>query len=244
MNIVPIIQARMSSSRLPGKVMKQALGKTVLQHVIERVASCHNINDVIVATSINSDDDIIAKEADRLGVRVHRGSLDNVLDRYYHAAKEAMADVVVRITADCPVIDPHVIDRLIQHFTDNVDRNFDYVRGKGFPMGVNAEVFTFSALERSWNEANIGHEFEHVTPYIYTHPEIFTVELVKNEQDLSHLRLTLDTPEDWLLIHTIYERLQKSDTQFILLEEILELFAQEPELLEINQHIKQKGLGD
>ncbi|MDH5359086.1 MAG: glycosyltransferase family protein [Gammaproteobacteria bacterium] len=244
MNIVAIIQARMSSHRLPGKVMKMTQGKTVLRHVIERVASCNKINDIVVATTKNSDDDIISNESFHAEAKVYRGSLDNVLDRYYHAAQLAKADIIVRITSDCPLIDPDVVSQLIDHFINHPNKDIHYVRGNGFPIGVNAEVFTFDALERSWHEASIDYEFEHVTPYIYNHPELFTIDFLDNIEDLSRLRLTLDTPEDWQLIDTLYERLNTGLNKFISLNEILELLTKEPELININRHIKQKTLGE
>lgn len=244
MNIVAIIQARMSSNRLPGKVMKKAQGKTVLRHVIDHVRCCQKITDIVVATTKNSDDDVITKESSHADAIVYRGSLDNVLDRYYHAAQVAKADIIVRITSDCPVIDPNVICRLIEHFNNHPNQDLHYVRGNGFPIGVNAEVFSFDALERSWHEASIDYELEHVTPYIYNHPELFTVDFLENIEDLSQLRLTLDTPEDWLLINTLYDKLYTGPNKTISLNEILELFAKEPELLNINRHIKQKSLGE
>lgn len=244
MNIVAIIQARMSSNRLQGKVMKVVQGKTVLRHVIDRVAACRTVNNIVVASTNFDEDDLIETEAISAGALVYRGSLNNVLDRYYNAAIMSKADIIVRITSDCPLIDPSVIDALVEFFLHHPNKKIDYVRGNGFPLGINAEVFTFKSLQRCWEEASIEYEFEHVTPYIYTHPELFSVDFLENSQDISQLRLTLDTKEDWQLIQIIFNRLQTETGKIVKLNEILKLIDEEPELITINQHIRQKTLGE
>jgi len=235
----------MGSSRLPGKVMKEILGKTVLSHVIERVRQSKNVDDIIIATTTHSIDDQIVEEAWRCGCKFYRGSEGDVLSRYYFAAKEHHVDTIVRITSDCPLIDPHVIDDLIVIYKEG---NWDLVTNAGsdlsnrtYPRGLDTEVFPIAVLEDAYYHGTENYQREHVTPYIYEHySNIFYDKLKDN---YSAHRWTLDTPEDFQLISEIYKHLYKGTHDFYL-QEILGLFGQIPELLQINSHIEQKKISD
>jgi spore coat polysaccharide biosynthesis protein SpsF len=243
MKIGAIIQARMGSTRLQGKVMKNLQGKTVLEHVIERVKQSKLIDEIIIATTTNGRDTVIEDEALRCGVKVFRGSEEDVLSRYYYAAKEYDLDVIVRITSDCPLIDPKIVDEIIEIYKEN---NFDIVTNTGndlanrtFPRGLDAEVFSFNFLEKAHNNATEKYQREHVTPYIYeTSNNIY---YYKNQTDYSKYRWTLDTDEDFELIKEIYNNLYHGSHDFYL-RDIVKLLEKMPELYEINAHIEQKKI--
>jgi len=242
-NTVVIIQARMGSTRLPGKVMKDLLGKTVLAHDIARVKQAKMVDAIIIATSVAAADDAIAAEAMRCGVKVFRGSEADVLSRYYLAATENGAETIVRITSDCPLIDPKVIDDILVSFKDG---NYDILTNAGsdlsertYPRGLDAEVFSYEALQKAYNNAKETYQREHVTPYIYENAQhIFHY---KNEVDYSQHRWTLDTEEDWMLIQKLYEHLYHGEHNFYLAD-ILTVMEQNPDLFEINSNIEQKKL--
>ena len=241
--ITVIIQARTGSTRLPGKVMKELCGKTVLAHDIERVSQAKLVDEIIIATTTHDSDDVIVQEAERLGVKVFRGSEDDVLSRYYFAAKEAEADVVVRITSDCPLIDPVILDDIIRVFLDG---SYDIVTNAGndlskrtFPRGLDAEVFSFEMLETAHLKAVETYQREHVTPYIYENAK--SVFYYQNDVDYSKYRWTLDTEEDWLLISAIYQRLYHGEHNFYF-KDILSVMEENPELYNINKDIEQKKL--
>lgn len=244
---VAIIQARLGSTRLPGKVMKKIAGKTVLQHVVERVQVSKGIDGIVIATTTKEEDLLIAKEAERLGVKYYRGSEEDVLARYYYAAKENKADIVVRITSDCPLIDPFVLDNMLSKFCEaNDEIEVDYMSNtiqRTFPRGLDAEIFSFAALEKAFNEAGKNYEREHVTPYFYQNPQIFTIIGYREDEDNSEYRLTLDTEEDLLVITQIYEHLYRGE-RLIKTEEIISFIEKHPEIKAINEAVKQKELGN
>lgn len=241
MKVVCIIQARMGSTRLPGKIMLDLCGKTVLGHIIERVKKVENIDEIVVATTTKEDDILIVEETLKYGVKVFRGSEEDVLSRYYYAAKENEADVVVRITSDCPLIDPEVTQKTIDYYLRNKD-NFDYVSNtleRTFPRGLDTEVFSFKQLEVAYSKAKEKYQREHVTPFIYENSN--NIFYYKNDIDYSKYRWTLDTKEDFELISKIYEELYKEQHDFYF-KDIIELFRIKPELFNINSHIEQKKL--
>ena len=245
MRTIAIIQARMGSTRLPGKVMKTLCGKTVLGHVISRVKACPLVNEVVVATTVSLLDDVIIAESTKYGARHFRGSEDNVLERYYLTAKQFHADVIVRITSDCPLLDPVVLSKMLHYFRNRVanGKNIDYLSNtlsRTFPRGLDAEIFTFSTLQCAMQEASQPFEFEHVTPYVYRHPDKFVLEEFKNEVDLSHYRWTLDTQEDYVLIDSIFQALDDGHNNLFSTEAVLSFLKQRPELAAINAHIEQK----
>ncbi|MEH1882887.1 glycosyltransferase family protein [Nostoc sp.] len=246
MRIVAIIQARMGSTRLPGKVMKQLCGQTVMAHVICRVQACPLVDEVVVATTTSLVDDVIVAEAERCGVKWFRGSEEDVLERYYLAAKKYSADVVVRVTSDCPLFDPEVLSQMLEYFkTETVEGlQIDYLSNclnRSYPRGLDAEIFTYEVLEKAFEKAQKPYEREHVTPYIYEHPEKFSLHNQTNDEDISHYRLTLDTEDDWRLIESIYTNLYK-DSEIFSTEEVISLFKEKPELATLNTHIQQKEI--
>jgi len=243
LNIIAIIQARMGSTRLPGKIMKEILGKPVILWDLDRVSLSKLINKIVVAIPYGKENDVIVDTIKKYSDKIltTRGSEDDVLDRYYQAALQTNADVVVRITSDCPLIDHAVIDHIIEQF---LDHDCDYCSNsltRTYPRGLDTEVFSFKALEEAWNEAKKYYEREHVTPYIIENPDKFKLLNVANDIDLSHLRWTLDTKEDFEFISAIYERIY-SKKQLFLMDDILKLLSKEPELIDINRHVDQKKI--
>ena len=233
-NIISIIQARMSSSRLPGKVLMPLADKPVLWHVVDRIRACKTISEVVVATSTDQTDDAIEAWCHGTGVSCYRGSLNDVLDRYYQAAKLHKADAVVRITADCPAVDPTIVDEVVQGYV--AGRYEFYGLAGEFPDGLDCTVFAFTALERAWQEATLPSEREHVGPYIEKHPEIFKSGALKKFTGLSDHRWTLDEPRDYEFLKAVFSRLHREDKPF-LTHELLALLENEPELRQINSHI-------
>lgn len=243
MKIAAIIQARMGSTRLSGKVMKEIMGKTVLSHVIERVKQSNLIDEIIIATTLHDRDNDIENEALACGAKVFRGSEDDVLSRYYLAAKESNIDIIVRITSDCPLIDPYLMDEVINFY---LNEKYDLVTNAGsdtdqrtFPRGLDIEVFPFRLLENAFSNGREKYHREHVTPYIYENSS--QVYYFKNAVNYSKYRWTLDTVEDLELINEIYKRLYKGIHDFYL-QDIIRIFKEEPQLLTINAHIEQKKI--
>lgn len=243
MKVGAIIQARMGSTRLSGKVMKKIQGKTVLEHVIERVSQSETIDEIIIATTIDKRDDIIVNEVLKLGVKLYRGSEEDVLSRYYYAANEYSVDVIIRITSDCPLVDPYIMDQLVRSYISN---DYDIVTNAGsdpsqrtYPRGLDVEVFSLESLEEAFHQANKQYQREHVTPYIYEFNE--KILYYKDEINYSRYRWTIDTKEDFELITAIYDRLYKGKHDFYF-KDIINLFSIEPYLYNINAHIEQKKL--
>ncbi|OPX90128.1 MAG: 3-deoxy-manno-octulosonate cytidylyltransferase [Pelotomaculum sp. PtaB.Bin013] len=241
--VVAIIQARMGSTRFPGKIMKNLFGKSVLAHVIERVKQIKSIDDVVIATTMLVGDDIVEQEAAIQEAKVFRGSEEDVLSRYYYAAQKYKAQSVVRITSDCPLIDPVVCDEIIGCFQQNV---YDLVTNAGgdltqrtYPRGLDTEVFSFQLLEEVFKKADVKYQREHVTPYIYEHSD--RIFYYKNQVDYSRYRWTLDTAEDFALIREIYRHLYKGKHDFYLTE-VIKLIEKYPELAKLNENIKQKNI--
>jgi len=226
----------MGSSRLPGKVMKDLGGQTVLHHVIDRVRlACENI---VIATSDKPQDDQIEVEAKKCGAKVFRGSENDVLSRYYGAAVENKADIVVRVTSDCPLYDGWLLRDMLAYFKDE-----DYLSNSivpRFPRGLDTEIFTFAALEKAHKEAAQDYEREHVTAYIYQHPEKFKIRGYKRQPDLSSMRWTLDTEEDWQMISAVYKALYKGE--IFKTADVVKFLIENPEIAELNAHIEQKKL--
>lgn len=235
MKIIAIIQARLGSTRLPGKVLLDLEGRTVLEHVFRRVKSSKLVTDVIVATTINKEDLNIVKLCGNLGINVYCGSEDDVLDRYYQTARLFGADHIVRITSDCPLIDPVLIDEVITlHVREKADYTSNTIK-ETYPDGEDIEVFTFKALKEAWKKANLSSEREHVTPFMRKNPAF---KLVNHEynKDLSHKRWTLDNPEDYEFIKSIYKNIYNKNPGFSMME-ILEFIDKNPDIEKINQHI-------
>ena len=237
--VIAIIQARMRSRRLPGKVLKRAQGKSLLQLELERIARSKLIDKMVVATSAKKADDPIMHLAKRLDIAYFRGSEDDVLDRYYRAAEEFGASTIVRITGDCPLMDPAVVDRVVGFYLKN-RKKYDYVSNvhpPTFPDGMDVEVCSLSALARAWKSARMASEREHVTAYIWKRPRLFRIGNVVNREDSSRFRLTVDEPRDLALVRQVFSRLYPRKALFTL-DDIIRLLKNKPELLRINRNIE------
>lgn len=239
--IVAIIQARMSSTRLPHKVLKDLHGKTVLNRVVDRVSDCDLFDKVVVATTDLDIDNAIVNECKKIGVAYTRGSSDNVLSRYYEAAEKFNAENVVRVTSDCPVISTQVLGKIVAEYLDKQPDYLSNTIQRTFPRGLDAEIFSFKTLEVAYKNATKDYEKEHVTPYIYQNPDKFNILHFKDSVDNSQHRWTLDTKEDWELIQKIYAYLYDDNNKFEY-NDILNLYKEYPELIEINRHVEQKKL--
>ncbi|MFC1621641.1 cytidylyltransferase domain-containing protein, partial [Candidatus Omnitrophota bacterium] len=230
-----IIQARMGSTRLPGKVMKSILGKPMLQILIERLRHLDKNKTLIIATTRNKNDDVIEKLANELGVFCYRGDEEDVLDRYYQAARMYGLDVIVRITADCPFSDPALIDGLIEHYFRNPQADYAAnVLTRTYPRGFDIEVFSFEALEKAAKEARKRYQREHVTPFIVENSRLVNY---SNNNDASMYRVTVDTAEDFELVSFIFEELKDRSFGY---RDVVTLLDSRPDLVKINQHIEQK----
>ncbi|MCS6131034.1 acylneuraminate cytidylyltransferase [Clostridium botulinum] len=244
MKVVCIVQARMGSTRLPGKILKNICGKTILEHDIDRLKRVKNIDKIVIATTTLERDNAVVEEAKRLGVTYFRGSEEDVLSRYYYAAKENNADVIVRVTSDCPLIDSEITDKTIHFYLENCDK-YDYVSNslkRTYPRGLDTEVFSYKILTKTFSEATYKKDREHVTAYIWGNPNIFNLGCYENNIDYSHLRWTLDTSEDLELINRIYHYLYNDKSNNFNMNDILKLYEKYPELRKINIDIKQKEL--
>lgn len=241
MKVAAIIQARMGSTRLPGKVLKKVLGKPLLKYQLDRVSRSNYIDEILVATTEQHQDSKIVSLCQMMQIPYYRGSETDVLERYYEAACHMKADVVVRLTSDCPIIDPIQIDKVIksyflhQHplqFSSNVLR-------RTLPRGMDTEVFSFQALEKAQEKVTSKTDREHVTRYMIQNPQEFNLTNVSNSKNYSHHRWTVDTIEDFTLIKQIIETLYPHNPEFTL-EDTLQLLDKFPEWQLINTHIQQK----
>jgi spore coat polysaccharide biosynthesis protein SpsF len=244
--VVCIIQARMGSSRLPGKVLKDIGGKPMLGWVVERVRQCKKVDQVVVATTGDTWDEPICEYCRAESIACFRGNLFDVLDRYYQAAKEYRADVVVRVTADCPLIDPAVVDRTIAELQE---KQLDFTANRlpppfkrTFPIGLDVEVVSMAALSEAWENAKEQHEREHVMPYLYAGPRQFKTSVIDAPQDYGSQRWTVDTPEDLEFLRGI-ARLLNGRMDFTWME-ILTLVQAHPELSLINATVQHKFMKD
>ncbi len=228
-----IIQAHMGSTRLPGKVMKKVNGISVLGHVIMRLKRVKHADMIIVATSTLPVDDVIIEESENYGAVVYRGDNEDVLSRYYEAAKKYGITDIARICSDNMFVDPDIIENEIEYFL-----NHDYslvTSGKTVPLGLGTEVFSFEDLEEAYQKATSSYEHEHVAPYIYEHGKVYYCELDNN---YGKYRLTLDTIEDWQLINAIASKL---DSIQCGIKDIIAVLDENPDFYEINKDVKQRS---
>ncbi|EON70439.1 cytidylyltransferase domain-containing protein [Lysinibacillus sphaericus] len=242
MRVVAIIQARMGSMRLPGKILKEVNGRSLLSYQLERLKGSRFIDEIVIATTTEDQDDKIVTFCEQQDVSYHRGSETDVLARYYEAALKYNADAIVRITSDCPIIDVQVVDKTIQYFLKS--GHCDYVSNtveRTYPRGLDTEIFTFAALEKAHKEASLEWEREHVTAYFYTNQDVFKVGQAKNDTDYSKYRWTVDTEEDFELIKNIIEALYAENPQFTLHDTVI-VMEENLEWFNINAHIEQKKL--
>ncbi len=237
MKTVVIIQARLGSTRLPGKVLLDLAGEPMLARVVNRVRRARRVDEVVIATTTETRDDELERICTQRGWPCYRGSEQDVLDRYYQASKAHGADVIVRITSDCPLIEPTLIDAIIERreleqadFTSNTIH-------RTYPRGLDTEVFPFAVLETAWCEDRNPAWREHVTPFITNHPERFSNVQVTNGDDHSNLRWTVDTPEDFALVQNIFTHFQGDE---FTREDVLAVLAVHPEWVKINAGIEQK----
>lgn len=245
MKVVAIVQARIGSTRLPGKVLKDILGKPMLWHMVNRLRFSNKIGDIVLAIPDSAQDDRLEQFAKELGLKYFRGSEDDVLSRYYQAAAKFGGDVIVRLTSDCPLIDPGVTDRVIEeHLNSDADYTSSCIN-RTFPRGLDTEVFNFEPLKRAYKEAERDYEREHVTPYIRLHPEIFKLKSVEATGKLRRpdLRLSVDTEEDLKLIREIFKQLYREGKIFYI-EDVIDFVNKYPKLAVINAHVRQKELDE
>lgn len=239
--ILIIVQARLGSTRLPGKIMKEVMGRPLLDYLIERLKGVLLADEIVVATTKNPKDIQIIDYCLKGSISYFSGSEQNVLDRYYQAATQFHGDVIVRITADCPLIDPGLIDILIRRFLE-LQPSCDYLSNtlnRTYPRGMDIEVFSYAALQLAAARAALPSDKEHVTPYIYCHPELFKIVQYTQGINESNYRWTVDTPEDLELVAKILENLYPECPRFTL-GDLLNLLKKYPEWSRINAHIEQK----
>ena len=237
--VVAIIQARMGSTRLPGKVLKELAGQPMLARVVDRTRRAETLDAAVVATTTQPADDAIVHLCKTQNWLYFRGSEEDVLDRYYQAALAFKADIIVRITSDCPLIEPEVIDRIVNEFLSYYPE-VDYVSNTlvhTFPRGLDVEVMSFEALEKAWQEDDNPAWREHVTLYMHRHPEKFKIRNVTNDMDYSYMRWTVDTIEDLTFVRKIYDYFQNDTFSW---RDVLDLLKVHPEWLEINRRVQQK----
>ena len=243
MKIVATIEARMTSSRLPGKILKEVMGKPMLERLIERVNRSKHIQEIVVATTTSPQDEETQKACQQMGVSCYRGSEDDVLERVLKTAKAHQADLIVELTGDCPLLDPATIDAVIEKFLDNAP-HYDYVSNvleRTFPRGMDTQIFPTKVLDEVNQLTKDPADRENVSLYIYEHPEKYKLGNVKAPEALHRpdLRLTVDLPEDYELVCNIYKELYPKKPDFNL-QDIIELLDNKPELLNLNAHIQQK----
>ncbi|AVQ29838.1 cytidylyltransferase domain-containing protein [Fusobacterium varium] len=243
MNIVCIIQARTTSSRLPNKVLLNLPyngDKTVLEQVINRVKESKYINKIVVATTINETDNKIEKLCESLQISCFRGSEDNVLSRYYEAATKYKADLIIRITSDCPCIDYEIMDKLIEFHLNNNNDFSSNNQIHSFPHGLDCEIVNYNVLVEAFKNATEKYEKEHVMPYIYiSNPNKYKLGILKDKNNNHDIRITLDTKEDYILLCLVYDFLYENDN-FFNKDKIIKLFQEKSYLYEINKNIEQK----
>ena len=240
--IVGIVQARMGSKRLPGKVLANIEGMPMLIWVVERARSAESLDWLLVATSTEVQDDAVDMACVDRGIQVFRGDPTDVLDRYYHAALSVQADVIVRLTGDCPLIDPGLIDDVVQAFLA-ADPPVDFASNRlpdqrTYPIGTDVEVFGLEALRKAWKNADQPYHREHVMPYLYEEPGRFRTLLLRNDRDLGQLRWAVDEQRDLEFVRRVYASLGSGFSWM----EVLELLEREPAILELNATVQQRGL--
>jgi len=237
--MLAIIQARMNSTRLPSKVMKEVCGKPLIGHMLHRLGFSKKISPIVVATSIDQSDDALAEYVESLGIQVFRGSQDDVLERYFLAAKSYKAEHVMRLTADCPLIDPSLCDLLVKTY---FEKKIDLIdTGPSYAEGMSGEIFSFKALEKSYKEARLPSEREHVSLYIKNHPEMFKCCLLESETDDSRYRITVDEPQDLEVVSKVFEHFQGRD--FFTYAEIKSFLDAHPQIMKLNADIvRSEGL--
>jgi spore coat polysaccharide biosynthesis protein SpsF len=241
-NVLAVLQARTTSSRLPNKVLKEICGKPMIIHQLERIRRSRTIDEIVVATSIDASDDHLVEILKQNDYQIFRGSLENVLERVYRAALGYLPEDVVRLTADCPLADSDVIDLIVaEHLKEKNDYTSNTIT-PNYPDGLDVEVIKFSSLEVASQHANLPSEFEHVTQYIKSRPNEFKMSNVGYKEDLSVLRWTVDEPEDFEFVDAVYQELYLNNFSFNMLD-VLDLINKKPQLIQLNTKcLRDEGL--
>ncbi len=239
--IVATIEARMTSSRLPGKVLMEAVGKPMLELMIERLRRAVSIDEVVIATTVNATDDPLVELAGRLGVGVFRGSEDDVLVRVLDAARAFEADVIVETTGDCPLIDPALVELCIQGYLEAGVDYLSNVLERTYPQGMDTQVFATDVLADVAARTDDPDDHEHVSLYIYSHPEIYSLKNLPGPPELTdpRLGLTLDTAEDFEMISRIFEALYADNRRFGLVD-VMTYLERNPDVRKLNDHVQRK----
>lgn len=243
MRIVATIEARMRSTRLPGKVLKEVMEKPLLELMVERVRRARYVDDIVIATSDHPSCDPIATLAGRIGVHCYRGSEDDVLDRVLKAAASVKAEIIIELTGDCPLIDPSVVDKVVDVYCSSEVDYCANILKRTYPQGMETQVFAYKVLEEVASLTQDPSDREHVSLYIYNHPEQFSLKNVESElpAGMADWRLVMDYPEDFELIRRVYEALYTFNPEFTL-NDIMELLAKHPDWMEINSRFHKKAL--
>jgi spore coat polysaccharide biosynthesis protein SpsF len=241
-HIVCIVQARMGSTRFPGKVLQEINGKPILDYVFERLSKAQHIDTLVLATSTNKNDDILKKYGMTKNIEVFRGSEQDVLSRYFKAAEKYKADIIVRVTSDCPLIDPSIVDHVI---TAHLQKKVDYTSNvitRTYPRGLGVEAFNFEVLKDAYKHAQESFQREHVTPYITRNPSFFKLQNITAPESIRRpdIRITIDTKEDFELIKNILLHFKTVD---FTTTDIIQYLNDNPYLLGINKHVQQKTVG-
>lgn len=237
MNVVAIVQARMGSTRLPEKALKKIQGKTILWHIINRIKHSMLIDDVIIACTIKNEDKTIEDFAKKNSIKVYRGRVDDIVDRFYNASKKADADIIIRLWGDCPLVDPELIDKALKVF---IEKRLDYSNNfnpPSYPGGLNFEIYSFKTLETILENTKDPFFREYPFEYVYAYEQSFKTFYDKNKEDLSNIHLTVDYQQDFDLISKIFEKLSKKDEIFHL-KDIVNLINKNPELQTLNMDLK------
>jgi len=241
--IITVVQVRMGSTRLSGKVLKEIVGRPMLWHIINRLKHARLVDEIIIATSDNAGDRPIIEFAKANGVGYYAGSELDLLDRWYRAVKKFKPDAMVWITGDCPLVDPGIVDKVIKYYLEKGP--FECVTNTKpkatYPHGLDVGIYSFKALERAWKDVRDPFWREWASAIFFEHPEKYRLGNVVNDEDLSQMRWTVDYPEDLDFVTEVYKRLYREDRVF-LMEDILELLKKHPELMKINEvHVGKDG---
>ena len=235
--VVGIIQARMGSTRLPGKTLAPILGRPLIGVLLERVRGSAAVEEWVVATSVDSRDDPLARAVERLGVRVSRGSEDDVLDRFYRAAEQLHPRIVLRLTGDNPLLDGAFVDMVARRFSEQPCDYAETTQSKTYPLGLSVEIMTFEALSQAWSEDSSLQGREHVTPFLYRNSQRFRVVHLTGQREYSPVRCTVDTPADLEFIRQLFSHFGRTTFSW---QEAVEAARQHPEWSQINRHVEQR----